>query len=92
VLLCSSRSATRWVSNRLFVCLGRGGGGVAQWGVARRKKWGSGKAEKGEVGDLSEVAKIHGIESVELEGRERGRGNRSVTHVFETFLGEDGVQ
>jgi hypothetical protein len=49
VLLCSSRSA-RWVSNGLFVCLGKGGE-VWRSGGGEGEMWGSGKAEKGEVGD-----------------------------------------
>jgi hypothetical protein len=62
-------------------------------GVARGNRWGSGgRRKRGRLGIKRGGVFRKYWDSVELEGRERRRGNWSVTHVFETFLGEDGVQ
>lgn len=78
--------ATVWL---IFFLIGRKreGGGVAQWGWRVGKV---GRQKRGRLGIKRGGANIG--HPVELERRQRRRGNRSVTHVLETFLGEDGVQ
>ncbi len=56
-----------------------GGGEGEEWGRQKRGRLG---IKRGGA---------YSWDSAELEGRERRRGKKSVTHVFETFLGEDGV-